>query len=66
MSAPESMRLYIAFYMDENVSQDLARALVKNNYDILTARDAGMLGKSDPAQMEYAAQNERAHCDTQS
>lgn len=60
MNTQRSTRLYITFYTDENITLDLARMLAKENCDVLTAHDAGMLGKSDPEQLEYATQCGRA------
>lgn len=53
-------RLYIAPYFDENITVDLAPILAKEQFDVLTAHDAGMLGKSDLEQLQYAVSCERA------
>ncbi len=54
------MRLFISIYFDENVTLELARILTRRGFDVLTARDAGMLGRSDADQLEFAISQERA------
>lgn len=50
----------LRFYLDEMIPLDLALILKQYGYDVLTARDAGMLGKSDAEQLEYSTSGERA------
>ncbi len=50
----------IALYLDEDVHPTLARILRERGFDVLTAADVGMLGKSDPEQLEFAATHGRA------
>ncbi len=52
-------RLYIAFYFDENVVNQIAIRLRRKGYDALTARDAGMLGRSDREQFAFAIAEQR-------
>jgi len=52
-------RLYIATYSDENVSNQIAIRLRHEGYDALTARDAGMLKRSDPEQFAFAIREQR-------
>jgi predicted nuclease of predicted toxin-antitoxin system len=47
----------IRFHLDEHVSPAIARALRQRGIEVLTAREAGLLGASDP---EHLA---RAHAD---
>ncbi len=54
------MRLFISIYFDENVTLELARILTRRGFDVLTARDAGMLGRSDADQLEFSISQERA------
>lgn len=53
------MILPLKFYLDEMVPLDLAFILKEHGYDVLTAKDAGMLGKSDAEQIEYATSQGR-------
>jgi len=53
------MKLFIELYLDEDVSVLLAKLLIARGYDVVTALDAGMLGKDDPEQLRYAALKER-------
>ncbi|HKZ50650.1 MAG TPA: DUF5615 family PIN-like protein, partial [Dehalococcoidia bacterium] len=46
--------------LDENVDVEVAVRLRLDGYDVLTARDAGMLGRSDEEQLEFAASQRRA------
>lgn len=47
-------RLFIELYLDEDVSVLLAELLKARGYTAVTAREAGMLGKSDEEQLAYA------------
>jgi len=46
-------------YLDEHISPLLAAILLERGIDCLTARDAGMLGDSDDAQLRYATAHRR-------
>lgn len=59
MKQKNTERLYIASYFDENVSGQIADALARKNYDALTAKQAGMLGKSDEEQLDFAVAEQR-------
>ena len=46
-------------YFDEDVSVVLALVLVGRGFEVLTARDAAMLGRSDEEQLVFATNNRR-------
>ena len=46
-------------YLDENLDRILARILSSREFDVLTARDARMLGRNDPEQLRFATRCER-------
>jgi predicted nuclease of predicted toxin-antitoxin system len=52
--------LYIALYLDEDVTHNLALVLRERGYDVISAMDAGLLGYSDDKQLEYAISQGRA------
>jgi hypothetical protein len=52
--------LYIHLYFDEDVSAGIVENLRTRGFDVLSARDAGALGKSDEEQMLYAVSLRRA------
>lgn len=52
--------LFIKLYLDENIYWDLAKAIRQRGFDAISAAEAGMLEKSDPEQLEYAASQNRA------
>lgn len=52
--------LYIALYCDEDVMEEIAEALRLRGYDAIGAAEAGMLGRTDEEQLEYAASHHRA------
>ena len=56
----ESPSLYIHLYFDEDVSVTIADNLRTRGFDVLSARDADALGKSDDEQMLYAVSLRRA------
>ncbi|MCA1900388.1 MAG: DUF5615 family PIN-like protein [Chloroflexi bacterium] len=59
--APEEFSsLYIHLYFDEDVSAGIVENLRTRGFDVLSARDAGTLGKSDDEQMLYAVSLRRA------
>ncbi|MEX0781238.1 MAG: DUF5615 family PIN-like protein [Dehalococcoidia bacterium] len=45
----------LRLYLDENVSQRIAEALVRLGLDVLTVRDAGRTSQPDEAQLAHAA-----------
>ncbi|MCL6643270.1 MAG: DUF5615 family PIN-like protein [Candidatus Bipolaricaulota bacterium] len=53
-------QLIIKLYLDEMVPTDLARVLRQYGYDVMTAQEAGMLGKADVEHLEYASAQGRA------
>lgn len=52
--------LYLHLYFDEDVSIGIVNNLHTRGFDILSSRDADMLGKSDDEQMLYAVSLHRA------
>jgi hypothetical protein len=44
----------IRFHLDESVDPAVAIALRRHGVNITSARDVGLLGAADEAQMEYA------------
>lgn len=52
--------LYIHLYFDEDVSAGVVENLRSRGFDVLSARDAGTLGRSDDEQMLYAVSQRRA------
>src|SRR5207248_978384 len=56
MSPGDGSRLYL----DEDVELALARPFTAAHYDVLTARDASMLGCSDEEQLSFAVREQRA------
>jgi uncharacterized protein with PIN domain len=53
-------RLFIALYLDEDVDVLVAELIRAYGFDVLTTRDAGLLGEDDEAQLAYAASEGRA------
>lgn len=53
-------RLYIALYLDENIALQIAAALARQKYDVMTAHDAKLLGAKDRDQLEFAISQDRA------
>lgn len=56
----EASSLYIHLYFDEDVSVGIVENLRTRGFDVLSARDAAALGKSDDEQMLYAVSLQRA------
>jgi hypothetical protein len=54
------MNHFVKLYLDEDVSVLLGKILVGRGFDALTARDAGMLRKSDEEQLLFATTHSRA------
>jgi len=52
--------LFIKLYLDEMIPTDLAPVLRQYGYDVVTAQEAGMLGKDDADHLEYASAQGRA------
>ena len=52
-------RLFIELYLDEDVSVLIADLLRARGFVVTTTLEAGNLGCSDQAQLEYAVNNER-------
>ena len=52
--------LYIHLYFDEDVSASIVENLRTRGFDVLSARDADALGRSDDEQMLYAISQRRA------
>lgn len=52
--------LYIALYCDEDVMEEIAKALRQRGYDAVSAAEVGMLGRLDEEQFEYATRQNRA------
>ena len=59
-NAEEFSSLYIHLYFDEDVSAGVVENLRTRGFDVLSARDAGALGRSDDEQMLYAVSLRRA------
>lgn len=53
-------KLFIALYLDEDVSVKIADVLRKQGFDVKTAVEAKMLHADDPTQLSYAISQERA------
>ncbi len=51
---------HLKLYLDEMIPIDLALILRQYGYNILTAKEAGMLSKSDSEQLEFSTYEERA------
>jgi len=49
----------IKLYLDEDVSHTAAVVLRSRGYDVVSAHEVGMRGKSDEEQLCYAIENER-------
>lgn len=49
----------IRLYLDEDVRPMLARALRERGFDVITTAEAGMIGKSDREQLEFASSQGR-------
>lgn len=56
----ETTSLYIHLYFDEDVPVNIVENLRTRGFDVLSARDAGALGRSDDEQMLYAVSQQRA------
>lgn len=47
----------IRFYLDEQVSKSIQTGLDRRGVEVLTCKDAGMLGASDQAHLEFCKEN---------
>ena len=45
----------IRFHLDEHISAGIAAGLRRRNIDVTTAADAGLIGATDVAHLEFAA-----------
>jgi len=52
--------LFIRLYLDEDVSVFVAQLLLPHGFEVLTARDAHHLGRSDAAQLRFAGEHQLA------
>jgi uncharacterized protein with PIN domain len=52
--------LFIRLYLDEDVSVFVAQLLRPHGFEVLTTREAKNLGRSDAAQLEFAATHQHA------
>lgn len=53
------MTIFAKVYADEDVDILVAHLLVARGFDVKTARELAMLGKSDPEQLEFAVSLKR-------
>lgn len=53
------MKLFAAVYVDENMHVLVSSYLRTRGFEAINARDAGMRGKPDRVQFEFAIANER-------
>ncbi len=53
-------RLFIALYLDADVSRHLARAIRENGFDAVSAKKIGNAELQDRAQLDYAIAEHRA------
>jgi hypothetical protein len=56
----ETLPLYIHLYFDEDVSLGIVENLRTRGFDVLSAREADALGRTDDEQMLYAVSQRRA------
>ena len=56
----ELQALYTRLYCDEDVSAEIVKNLRQRGFDVLCARDAGLLSRDDDAQLAFAASQGRA------
>jgi predicted nuclease of predicted toxin-antitoxin system len=52
----------IKFYLDENLSVEIAEQLNRNGIDAITVRDIGKLGDDDQSHLERATSMGRVLC----
>jgi len=56
----EEARLFLALYIDADITYKLARALRERGFDAISAYEAGNADISDEEHLEFAAANQRA------
>ena len=56
----ELVSLYIPLYFDEDVSANIVSNLRARGFDVVSARDEGMLRQDDDEQMTFAVSQRRA------
>ena len=49
----------VRFHLDEHISAHIAAGLLRRNIDVTTTADAGLIGATDRAQLEFAASSGR-------
>ena len=49
----------VTLYLDEDIPQILAQVLRSRGYDVISAREIGMEGRSDREQLAWAAEHRR-------
>ena len=49
----------LSFHLDEHISAHIASGLRRRNIDVTTAADAGLIGATDMAHIEFAASSGR-------
>lgn len=52
------MPLKIRFYLDEQVSKSIQSGLARRGIEVLTSKEADMLGTSDLEQLKFCEQND--------
>ncbi len=50
------IELFVALYTDEDITNLIAKLLRERGFNAISARDVGMLQKSDDEQLEYAVE----------
>ena len=58
------MKLFAALYLDEDVNVLVGTLLIAQGFDVVNARDEGMLGKSDEEQLAHAIKLDRSDFET--
>jgi predicted nuclease of predicted toxin-antitoxin system len=53
------MKLFAALYLDEDVNVLVGTLLIAQGFDVVNARDEGMLGKSDEEQLAHTIKLDR-------
>jgi predicted nuclease of predicted toxin-antitoxin system len=49
----------IKFYTDEHIAIAIAKGLRRRGINVITTQEAGMIGASDPEQLEFASKEKR-------
>lgn len=50
----------LKLYLDEDITDTLARVLRAKGYDVTSSHEVGMNGQADETQLEYASKQQRA------